>query len=61
MSINGIQYTFSDNELKQLALFFRKNNYVIPKSLEALAEFAENYVYGKTTIAEAEAFFESAN
>lgn len=53
----NITYLFSDNELTQLALYFRKNSASIPAGLEALSEFAENYVYGKMTIKEAEAFF----
>ncbi|AIN94566.1 hypothetical protein [Treponema putidum] len=51
-------YIFSDDELKYLALYFRKNADSIPKVLERLSEFAESYVYRKMTIGEAEAFFE---
>ncbi len=54
---SGASYIFSDDELKQLSLFFRKNNSALPSALESLAEFAESYVYGQMTIAEAEAFF----
>ncbi len=53
-----IQYLFTDYELKQLALYFRKNFNNLPQSLEELFSFAENYVYGKMTIEEAENFFE---
>jgi len=56
----SVSYLFSDNELKQLALYLRKNADSIPKVLERLSEFAESYVYGKMTIGEAEAFFERA-
>lgn len=52
-----ITYSFSDNELTQLALYFRKNPMPIPTGLEEFLEFAENYVYGKMTIEEAENFF----
>ena len=37
-------YVFSDDELKYLALYFRKNSDSIPKVLERLSEFAESYV-----------------
>ncbi len=49
-------YTFSDNELKQLALFFR-NVDVLPDALIPLNAFAEDYVYQSMTIEEAEDFF----
>lgn len=54
----SVSYLFSDNELKQLALYLRKNADSLPGILEPLSEFAESYVYGKMTIGEAEAFFE---
>lgn len=53
-----IQYLFSDYELKQLVLYFRKKSDV-PKSLENLMDFSENYVYGTMTIEEAETFFKN--
>ena len=53
-------YLFSDEELKQLALYLRKNADSIPRVLEPLSDFAESYVYGRMTIGEAEAFFEQA-
>lgn len=53
-------YSFSDEELKQLALYLRKNADSIPRVLEPLSDFAESYVYGRMTIGEAEAFFEQA-
>ena len=55
-----VSYLFSDNELKQLALYLRKNADSIPRVLEPLSDFAESYVYGRMTIGEAEAFFEQA-
>lgn len=57
----SVSYLFSDNELKQLALYLRKNAYSLPGVLEPLSDFAESYVYGKMTIGEAEAFFEQAS
>ncbi|UTC68090.1 MULTISPECIES: hypothetical protein [unclassified Treponema] len=56
----SLSYLFSDKELKQLALYLRKNADSLPKALEPLSDFAESYVYGKMTIGEAEAFFEKA-
>ena len=53
-------YVFSDDELKYLALYFRKNSDSIPKVLERLSEFDESYVYSTMTIGEAESFFEKA-
>lgn len=53
----NITYVFSDTELSQLTLYFRKNSASLPASLKDLSEFAENYVYGKMTIEEAESFF----
>ena len=56
----SMSYLFSDNELKQLALYLRKNADSIPRVLEPLSDIAESYVYGRMTIGEAEAFFEQA-
>ncbi|UTY25962.1 hypothetical protein [Treponema denticola] len=56
----SVSYLFSDNELKQLALYLRKNAESLPRVLEPLSDFAESYVYGRMTIGEAEAFFEQA-
>lgn len=53
-----IIYPFSDIELSDLALFLRKNVSQVPKSLEKLSEFAENYAYKNMTVGEAETFFE---
>ncbi len=52
-----IRYSFSGYELQQLALFFRKHSDTLPAVLEELSGFAENYVYGKMTVEEAEKFF----
>lgn len=57
----SVSYLFSDNELKQLALYLRKNADSLPRVLEPLSDFAESYVYGRMTIGEAEAFFEQAS
>ena len=57
----SVSYLFSDNELKQLALYLRKNADSLPRVLESLSDFAESYVYGRMTIGEAEAFFEQAS
>jgi hypothetical protein len=59
IGIEKLQYSFSGYELEQLALFFRKNTHNFPQSLEGLLEFAENYVYGKMTVEEAEKFFDA--
>ena len=56
----SVSYLFSDNELKQLALYLRKNADSLPRVLEPLSDFAESYFYGRMTIGEAEAFFEQA-
>lgn len=57
----SVSYLFSDNELKQLALYLRKNADSLPRVLEPLSDFAESYVYERMTIGEAEAFFEQAS
>lgn len=57
----SVSYLFSDSELKQLALYLRKNADSLPRVLEPLSDFAESYVYGRMTIGEAEAFFEQAS
>ncbi len=56
MQPDTIQYSFSDSELKQLALFFRRCER-LPDVLLPLNAFAENYVYYSMTIQEAEDFF----
>ncbi|MEL3907045.1 MAG: hypothetical protein P1P65_08505 [Treponema sp.] len=51
-----LSYTFSDSELKALAFVFRHIT-ALPDCLYAFSSFAENYVYEKMTIDEAERFY----
>ena len=46
------EYSFSDTELKTLAVMFSQSP--VPKGLEKLYRFALSYVYQTMTIAEAE-------
>lgn len=52
-----ICYTFSDSEIKALALLLRKYEYVLDNELDGFRIFLETTVYQSMTIAEAEDFF----
>lgn len=55
----SVSYLFSDEELKQLALHFRKYADCLPEALKPLSSFVESYVYANMTIGEVETFFEN--
>lgn len=50
-------YSFSDAEIKNLALLFRNHEAVIDESLDFFRCFLENHIYCIMTIEEAEIFF----
>lgn len=50
-------YTFSDREIRALALLLRKYEDVLDKELDGFRMFLETTVYQSMTIAEAEDFF----
>ena len=51
-------YSFSDKEMKALALLFRKHGSLVDSALDPFACFVEGYIYRLMTIEEAEAFFD---
>jgi hypothetical protein len=51
-------YSFSDKELKSLALLFRKHGELVDPSLDSFAGYVEGYIYRLMTIEEAEEFFD---
>jgi hypothetical protein len=51
-------YSFSDQEIKALALLFRKHGDLVDPSLDSFGCFVESYLYRLMTIEEAEAFFD---
>ncbi len=53
-------YSFSDEELKCLALFFREKEKELPQKLAAFSKFVETYIYNNLSIAEVEKFFEDS-
>lgn len=58
--MNGGQhltYTFSDKEIRALALLLRKYEDVLDNELDGFRLFLETTVYQSMTIAEAEEFF----
>ena len=50
-------YTFSEAELRDLALLLRRMGRTLPRNLEDLSGFLESALYGIMTIEEAELFF----
>lgn len=50
-------YTFSDGEIRALALLLRKYEDVLDNELDGFRLFLESTVYQSMTIAEAEDFF----
>lgn len=56
-SDQGVRYTFSDSEIKALALLLRKCECVLDNELDGFRIFLETTVYQSMTIAEAEEFF----
>lgn len=57
ISERNLPYTFTELEIKSLALLLRKNEAVMHNKLDAFCSFIENAVYQTMTIAEAEEFF----
>ena len=57
MSENGKSYDFTDEEIKKIALLFRKYQTEIPDSLENFNHFLTEYIYNIMTIDEADNFF----
>ncbi len=58
MTIDPVSYTFSEEEIKSLALLLRRNEAVLDTVLDGFHAFLENTVYQSLTIAEAEDFFD---
>jgi len=50
-------YSFSETELKSLALLLRKHEEGLDPALDGFLQFLEKYVYSTMTIEEAELFF----
>ncbi len=50
-------YNFSQEEIKLLALFLRKNQNQIPGGLEGFARQVELYIYSNMSIDEVEKFY----
>ncbi|HHU36641.1 MAG TPA: hypothetical protein GXZ47_05350 [Treponema sp.] len=52
-----VPYSFTEQEIKSLALLLRKHEAVLDNKLDAFRLFIENAVYQAMTIAEAEDFY----
>lgn len=52
-----VDYTFTDVELKQLALLFRRQGSSLDETLDSFKCFLEGNIYRMMTIEEAENFF----
>lgn len=50
-------YVFTEQELKKIVLFFRKNDSIIPSELGNFKESIESYICNSMSINEAEVFF----
>jgi hypothetical protein len=50
-------YNFSSKEIKNLALFLRKNQNQIPPSLESFARQVELFIYSSMSVDEVEKFY----
>lgn len=57
MTDGTVSYSFSEEEIKSLALLLRRNEAVLDTVLDGFNGFLENTVYQSLTIAEAEDFF----
>jgi len=51
------EYSFTDSEVRSLALLLRRHEAVLDASLDPFRCFIEGYLYRIMTIEEAEAFF----
>lgn len=51
-------YDFNVDEVKQLVLFLRKHEKVLPLGIEDFYSSLEGYIYNYMTIEEAEIFFD---
>ena len=52
------EYSFSESEVRTLALLLRKNEGVLDSGLDSFTGFIEDLLYSNMTIEEAEAFFD---
>ena len=52
------EYSFSESEVRTLALLLRKHEDVLDSSLDSFSAFIEDLLYSNMTIEEAEAFFD---
>lgn len=52
-----VEYAFTDAELRQLALLFRRQGTSLDETLDSFACFLEGSIYRMMTIEEAEIFF----
>ena len=57
----GLDYFFSDAEIKKLTLLLRKHEAVLDVDLDVFKSYLENYIYCSMTIEEAEIFFDENN
>lgn len=53
----GLSYDFSEDEIKALAIFFRKNQQSVPSELLKLNELIEEYIYNSMSISEVKKFY----
>ena len=52
------EYSFSESEVRTLALLLRKHEGVLDSGLDSFTSFIEDLLYSNMTIEEAEAFFD---
>lgn len=57
MGSGSPEYSFTDPEIRSIALLLRRNESVLDASLDTFRCFIEGYLYRIMTIEEAEAFF----
>jgi hypothetical protein len=58
MSVTGkAVYSFTEDEIKSLALIYRNHPELFSSLLDSFGDFLENYLYQIMTIEEAERFF----
>jgi hypothetical protein len=53
-----VDYSFTEKEVRSLALLLRKQEGVLDSSLDDLKDFLEGHLYRIMTIEEAETFFD---
>lgn len=57
MITEGFNYNFTEEEARSFALFLRKHEHDLPRSLDPFMDTLESYFYNSMTIDEAEALF----